>query len=90
MTKESPWADWIVKATEPGAVTFGWDDERVETIPVPEGTLSAMPSAWEWINARLIGFEREGSKPRMVCFRLDSGEFRGLRFPDWNPGARPE
>jgi hypothetical protein len=86
MTKESPWEDWLLEAMGPGSVTFGWDDREAETILVPEGTLATMQSAWEWISAKLVELEKERSKPRMVCFRLDSGEFRGLRFPDWNPG----
>ena len=87
MPTGSPWEDWLLDAMEPEAVTFGWDDKEVMTIPVPEGTLASMQAAWDWINPRLVEFEKERGKPRTVCFTLDSGEFRGLRFPDWNPGA---
>jgi hypothetical protein len=87
MPKESPWEDWILEAMESGAVTFSWDDKEVRTIPAPEGTLKTLQSAWDWINARLLEFEKGKGKPRTVCFTLDSGEFRGLRFPDWNPGV---
>ncbi|MDQ7783348.1 MAG: hypothetical protein RDU20_10740 [Desulfomonilaceae bacterium] len=87
MKNESPWEDWLLEAMEPGSVTFGWDDREVRTIAVPEGTLKTMQSAWDWIGARLIELEKERGKPRMVCFRLDNGQFRGLRFPDWNPGS---
>lgn len=87
MPQGTPWEEWILEAMEPGAVTFGWDDKELRTIPAPEGTLKTMQSAWDWINARLLELEQERGKPRTVCFKLDSGEFRGLRFPDWNPGA---
>jgi len=68
-------------------VTFAWDDREVRTVSAPAGTLAHMKSAWQWIEARLKELEEQRGKPRTVCFRLDTGEFRGLRFPDWNPGA---
>jgi hypothetical protein len=31
-------------------------------------------------------FNEGKGRPRSICFRLDSGEFRGLKFPDVKPG----
>lgn len=87
MSDDSPWEQLILDSMEAGAVTFAWDDGEVRTIPAGEGTLDAMASAWAWINDRLKEFEKEKGRPRSLCFRLTGGEFRGLRFPDWNPGA---
>jgi len=72
---------------KPGAVTFAWDDGEIRTIEVPELTLDDMQRAWEWIDPRVKEFEKGKGRPRSVCFRLTNGQFRGLRFPDWNPGA---
>jgi hypothetical protein len=30
--------------------------------------------------------EKTRGRPRSVCFKLSSGQFRGLKFPDWKPG----
>lgn len=87
MPEKTVWEPWILERMAPGAVTFAWDDHEVKTIPAPSGTLANMKSAWQWIDARLKDLEAQRGKPRTVCYRLDSGEFRGLRFPDWNPGA---
>ena len=84
---DSPWREEILKSMKPGAVTFAWDDGEVRTIAAPDKTLDTMQSAWEWIDARIKDFTREKGRPRSVCFRLSAGEFRGLQFPDWNPGA---
>jgi hypothetical protein len=70
----------------PGAVTFAWDDGEIRTIPAPPGTLADLKSAWAWIDPTLRDLEQEKGKPRKLCFRLDSGQFRGLNFPDWKPG----
>ena len=87
MPDDSAWEPWILNQMAPGAVTFAWDDREVRTIRAPPGTLADMKSAWAWIDARLRDLEAERGKPRTVCYRLDSGAFRGLRFPDWDPGA---
>lgn len=87
MTENAAWENWILEQMEAGAVTFAWDDREVRTMPAPQGTLATMKTAWQWIDTRLRELENERGKPRTVCFRLDSGEFRGLRFPDWKPGA---
>jgi hypothetical protein len=34
--------------------------------------------------------QAEKNRPRTICFRLSSGEFRGLKFPDWRPGFMEE
>ncbi|MBM4327091.1 MAG: hypothetical protein FJ118_07990 [Deltaproteobacteria bacterium] len=86
-SQESPWGDKVLESMEPGSVTFSWDDDEVRTLAAPHGTLDTMKSAWEWIDKKLKELEREKGRPRIVCFRLASGEFRGLKFPDWNPGA---
>jgi hypothetical protein len=86
-SKDSPWSEEILNSMKPGAVTFAWDDGVVRTIPAPEKTLDTMADAWAWINEKLKELEQEKGKPRSVCFRLTSGEFRGLKFPDWQPGA---
>ncbi|MEW6138169.1 MAG: hypothetical protein AB1733_08050 [Thermodesulfobacteriota bacterium] len=87
MAKNSAWEPWILEKMAAGAVTFAWDDREVRTIPAPQGALAEMQKAWDWIAARMKELETERGKPRVVCFRLDTGEFRGLRFPDLNPGA---
>jgi len=84
---ESPWSDEILNSMKPGAVTFAWDDGRIETIETPPSTLDDMQKAWEWIDPKLKEFQQGQGRPRSVCFRLSNGQFRGLRFPDWNPGA---
>lgn len=86
-SNESPWDQRILDSMKPGCVTFGWDDGEIATIEAPEKALDTMQSAWEWIDVRVKDFEEGKGKPRTVCFRLASGEFRGLKFPDWNPGA---
>lgn len=83
----SPWSDAILNSMKPGCVTFAWDDGEILTVETPEKTLDDMPKAWEWVDARLREFEQGKGKPRSVCFTLTNGQFRGLRFPDWNPGA---
>lgn len=72
---------------KPGAVTFAWDDGEIRTIPAPDKTLDEMQSAWDWIRSAMEEMEKDKERPRSVCFRLTNGKFRGLRFPDWNPGA---
>jgi hypothetical protein len=84
--QDKPWDDKILDAMEAGSVTFAWDDSEVRTIPAPDKTLETMQSAWEWIDARLKELEKDRGRPRSVCFRLTNGKFRGLKFPDWNPG----
>lgn len=84
---DSPWGEAIIENMKPGAVTFAWDDGEVRTIPAPEKTLDSMKSAWEWIDMKMKELEKEKGRPRTICYRLTSGEFRGLKFPDWNPGA---
>ena len=85
--KESPWDQRILDSMKPGCVTFGWDDDEIVTLDTPPETLDTMQSAWTWIDARIREFEEGKGKPRTVCFRLANGQFRGLRFPDWNPGV---
>jgi hypothetical protein len=84
---DSPWDEAIIERMQPGAVTFAWDDGEVRTIHAPDKTLDNMKSAWEWIDRKIKELEEEKGRPRSVCYRLASGEFRGLTFPDWNPGA---
>lgn len=86
-SSDSPWEEKILNSMKTGAVTFAWDDDEVRTVATPDRTLDTLQSAWEWIDARIKEMEKEKGRPRSVCFRLTSGEFRGLRFPDWNPGA---
>jgi hypothetical protein len=81
------WDPKIIASMEPGSVTFSWDDGRIQSIPAPEGTLESMQKAWEWVEQKVKSFETAGDKPRTVCFRLSSGQFRGLRYPDWKPGV---
>lgn len=83
----SPWGEKILQSMKPGCVTFGWDDDTVITMEAPEETFLSMKNAWAWIDKRLREFQEGKGKPRSVCFRLADGEFRGLKFPDWNPGA---
>ncbi|MGO9570361.1 MAG: hypothetical protein ACLP5H_22750 [Desulfomonilaceae bacterium] len=85
-TGDSPWDKEILDSMKRGAVTFGWDDGEVRTMSAPPGTLDTMKSAWEWIDVRMKELQAEKSRPRTICFRLSSGEFRGLKFPDWRPG----
>jgi hypothetical protein len=84
--RKPPWDKKVLDAMESGAVTFGWDSGEVVTLHAPEGTLDTMQSAWPWIDARLKSFAEKEGKPRTLCLRLTSGEFRGLRFPDPCPG----
>jgi hypothetical protein len=84
---DSPWGEAIITSMKPGAVTFAWDDGEVRTIPAPDKTLDTMKSAWEWIEVKMKELEKEKGRPRTICYRLTSGEFRGLTFPNWNPGA---
>ncbi|MFZ5866754.1 MAG: hypothetical protein ACOYXY_12805 [Thermodesulfobacteriota bacterium] len=86
-SQESPWGDKVLESMKPGCVTFSWDDDEVRTVEAPQGTLDTMKTAWEWIDTKIKELEAEKGRPRIVCFRLASGEFRGLKFPDWNPGA---
>lgn len=84
--EDPPWDPRILESIEPGAVTFAWDDGEIRTIRAPERALDTLKSAWEWIDPMMRDLERERGRPRSICFRLTSGEFRGLNFPDWNPG----
>ncbi len=86
MAEATPWDKTILDKMEPGAVTFAWDDGEIRTISVPEGILNDMQAAWLWIDPMLRALEAERGKPRSVCFHLGNGQFRGLRFPDVNPG----
>ena len=81
------WDENILQSMKPGHVTFAWDDGETLTIKAPDETLDTMESAWQWIDPKLRELEQEKGKPRSVCFRLTDGRFRGLRFPDWNPGV---
>lgn len=85
-TGDSPWDEKILNSMKEGAVTFAWDDGEVRTLPAPEGTLDTMKSAWQWIDLRMKELASEKGRPRSLCFRLSTGEFRGLKFPDWKPG----
>jgi hypothetical protein len=87
---DSPWDEKILNSMKEGAVTFAWDDGEVRTLSAPDETLDTMKSAWEWIDARMKELEAEKGRPRTLCFRLSTGEFRGLKFPDWNPGSMDE
>jgi hypothetical protein len=84
---KSVWDESILQSMKPGHVTFAWDDGEIRTVQAPNETLDSMQSAWEWINPKLRELEAERGKPRSVCFKLTDGRFRGLRFPDWNPGV---
>ena len=90
MSEAPAWDRRILDAIRTGAVTFVWDDNEIRTVDAPAGTLDAMKSAWEWIDAKLKELTDEKGRPRSVCFKLTSGQFRGLRFPDWNPGVMDE
>ncbi len=90
-TGDSPWDKKILNSMKEGAVTFAWDDGEVRTLPAPEGTLDTLKSAWQWIDLRMKELTSEKGRPRSLCFRLSTGEFRGLKFPDWRPGLdQPE
>lgn len=85
--KQPAWDDKILGSMRDGCVTFAWDDGSIETVPAPPGALEKMETAWEWIEYQLKEFEKGKGKPRSLCFNLANGVFRGLRFPDWNPGV---
>lgn len=85
-TGDSPWDEKILNSMKEGAVTFAWDDGEVRTLPAPAGTLDTMKSAWQWIDLRMKELASEKGRPRTLCFQLSTGEFRGLKFPDWKPG----
>lgn len=87
MSEGHSWERRILDSMRTGAVTFAWDDDEIRTIDAPAGTLDAMKSAWVWIDATLKELTAERGRPRSVCFNLSNGQFRGLRFPDWKPGA---
>jgi hypothetical protein len=80
------WDPEMLAKMAPGAVTFAWDDGEIRTITAPPDTLANLKAAWAWIDPTLQSLEKEKGKPRKLCFRLDTGEFRGLKFPDWKPG----
>lgn len=90
MSEAQAWDQRILDAMRTGAATFAWDDGEIRTIEAPAGTLDTMKSAWEWIDERLKDLTQEKSRPRSVCLKLKNGQFRGLRFPDWNPGTMDE
>ena len=85
-SSDSIWDQKILDSMRPGAVTFAWDDGEILTIPAVEGCLKSLNKAWEWVEARMKEFSEGKGRPRSICFRLDSGEFRGLKFPDVKPG----
>jgi hypothetical protein len=89
-TGDSPWDEKILNSMKQGAVTFAWDDGEIRTVTAPESTLDTMKSAWEWRDLQMKELEAEKGKPRSLCFRLSTGEFRGLKFPDWKPGQMDE
>lgn len=84
--EDTPWDARILDKMKPGAVTFAWDDGEISTIEAPEHVLDTLRSAWEWIDPKMRELEQQRGRPRVICFRLTSGEFRGLKFPDWRPG----
>ncbi len=84
--KKQAWDKVILDQMETGAVTFAWDNGDIETVHAPEGQLKTMESAWAWIDPKLRDYEKGKGKPRQLCFRLDNGIFRGLKFPDGVPG----
>jgi hypothetical protein len=87
MTEAGPvWDRKIIDAMQKAAVTFAWDDGEIRTVPAPEKALDTMQSAWNWIDVKLKELQEERGKPRSVCFFLAGREFRGLKFPDWQPG----
>ncbi|AFM25155.1 hypothetical protein [Desulfomonile tiedjei] len=88
-TPESKWDTKIIEKMHPGAVTFAWDDGEIVTIPAPAGALKSLQTAWEWVDPQLREFAKGKGRPRSVCLRLDSGEFRGLKFPDVNTSLDP-
>ncbi len=90
MSEGLTWDRRILDSMRTGAVTFVWDDDEIRTIDAPTETLDTMKSAWLWIDATLKDLTAERGRPRSVCFKLTSGDFRGLRFPDWNPGVMDE
>ncbi len=81
------WDAKILDSVKPGCVTFAWDDGEIRTVPAPEGALDEMQSAWAWIDQTIKRLTEEKERPRSVCFNLTNGQFRGLKFPDWNPGV---
>ena len=83
-SEENPWGEDILGKMKDGCVTFAWDDGEIRTMEVPAGRLDDMRLAWQWIDPKLKELEQERGRPRSVCFRLSSGEFRGLKFPDRN------
>ncbi len=83
---ESPWSQEILDHVRPGFVTFAWDDGEIRNVEASEKTLGTMKEAWAWIDERLKEFAADKGRPRSVCFKLGGTEFRGLRFPDRNPG----
>ncbi|MBI5250104.1 MAG: hypothetical protein HY912_11480 [Desulfomonile tiedjei] len=83
---DSIWDPKILESMKPGAVTFAWDDGEIRTIPAPEGCLKTLNTAWEWVDAQMLEFIKGKGRPRTICLRLDTGEFRGLTFPDVKPG----
>lgn len=85
--QDSSWDQRILDTMEPGSVTFAWDDGEVRTVRAPDHALDTLKSAWQWIDATMKELDPQRGRPRSICFRLSSGEFRGLTFPDWNPGA---
>lgn len=80
------WDEKILREMKSGSITFSWDDGEIRTISTPEGTLDNMRTAWNWIEDYMKLLSEEKGRPRTICFRLTTGEFRGLRFPDWRPG----
>ncbi len=84
---ESTWDPKILADMKPGAVTFAWDDGEIQTVPAPEGALKNLKLAWEWVDAQVREFSQGKGRPRSICLRLETGEFRGLRFPDVRPGT---
>jgi hypothetical protein len=86
MQADSVWDAYILEAMRPGAVTFGWNDNEVVTIDAPDKTLDTMQKAWEWIDVQMRRLEQERGRPRCIVFRLNNGQFRGLRIPEQKPG----
>jgi len=81
------WDAAILDAMKSGCVTFAWDDGEIRTIDAPQGALDEMQSAWIWIDETVRKLSEERGRPRSICFKLSNGQFRGLKFPDWRPGA---
>jgi hypothetical protein len=86
ISPDSKWEPEILDSMREGAVTFAWDDGEILTIQAPQGSLKTLQTAWEWVDVKLREFSQGKGRPRTICLRLDSGEFRGLRFPDIKPG----